>query len=53
MIKRIFTAIAVLILLNGCVGTLKIAEEESVKGQTQTPVYTKPIEDHNSSIKKK
>jgi len=53
MIKRIFGTITVLMLLSGCVGTLKIAEEESVKGQNRTPVYSKPIEDHNSSIEKK
>jgi len=51
MKKKIFSTAIVLILVNGCVGTIKIAEDESsASGKNNTPVYTKPIEEPNSSI---
>jgi len=53
MITKIFSAVVALILLNGCVGTMKIAEEEpSATGRKDTPFYSKPIEEGTSSIRK-
>ena len=54
MLKKIFSATVALMILNGCVGTMKIAEEESsATGKKETPIYSKPSEEARSSLEKK
>ena len=54
MLKKIFSATVALIVLNGCVGTMKIVKEESsIQEATQSHLYSKPIEESTSSIREK